>query len=172
MSRIAAVLAALLLCACGRARPKTAGGEPLQRLFGLTMSQTYRGEKVWDMTADEAVLADQETRATVSNPRMTFHRGGRPSSTLSAATGVVGLQSRDVVLSTSVVVTSLDDKSVLRTQQLKFLSERKRFFTDKEVLVRRPGAVLRGSGLEATPDLSEIRVFNQRSVIEEKAVPR
>lgn len=168
--RSAALAACALLCACGRSRPKAAG-EPVQSLAGLTLSQTYQGQKVWDLAGGEAALTDEESRASVRGPRMTFYRDGKPASTLVAQAGEFGLKSRDVLLSSSVVVTSLDDHSVLKTEELRFLADRRKFFTDKEVLVDRPGAKLRGSGLEATPDLSEIRVFNQRSIIEKGGVP-
>lgn len=172
---VLAALAASVFLGGACARPGSSSrraAEPVQRLLGLTLSQTFQGAPVWDLSADSAILADQETKATAQSPRMTFFRDGKAASKLTAVTGVIGLKDRDVLLSSSVVVVSLDDQSRLQTEELRFISSRRKFFTDKEVLVNRPGAVLRGSGLEATPDLSEIRVFNQRSVIDQKGVPR
>lgn len=171
--KAAGALAIALLAACGRSRTGSpAATEPVQKLLGMTLKQTFHESPVWDMTAEEAVLADEESRAVVARPRMTFYKNGKAASKLTALSGTMGLKDRDVLLSSSVVVTSLDDESTLETEELRFLADRRKFFTDKDVRVKRPGARLRGSGLEATPDLSEIRVFNQRSIIEEGGVPR
>ena len=63
------------------------------------------------------------------------------------------------------VLESFDDHSVLSTDQLNYTSKQGHFYTRLPVTVRRPGAVIHGEGLEATPDLSEIRIFRQRSVM-------
>jgi LPS export ABC transporter protein LptC len=100
---------------------------------------------------------------------MEFFKLGKIATRLSANSGLVHTDSSDVRLSSSVVVTSLEDNSVLRTDELLYSSKMKKFITDHDVLVRRPGAVLRGRGLEANPDLTEIRIFHQTSKIEEGA---
>lgn len=160
--------AALTLSACRRSKAPAAR-EPTQRLSGLTLSQSRRGVPLWSLRAEAAVLHDVESRADADEPRMAFYQDGRLASRLSAAAGSVDLKTNDVRLSSGVVVTSLQDRSVLRTEQLVYSSSKKKFYSDADVRVTRPGGSLTGRGLEATPDLSDIRIFNQRAVMKGKA---
>ncbi len=75
-------------------------------------------------------------------------------------------------LSSSVVLNSFDDHSILTTDALSYSSKDRLFRTDSEVTVRRPEGVVHGRGMEATPDLSEIHLFHQRSVLSGKTVPK
>ena len=132
------------------------------------MRQSVRGNPAWDMTAGIAVLRESTKEADLERPHMQFYKDRRLVSRLQALSGTVNTETRDVRLSSSVVVTSLEDASTLKTEQLLYSSAKNKFFTDREVFVKRPGGALRGKGLVANSDLSEIRIFNQRSVIEEK----
>ena len=163
--RIAALLPLLLAAACRKA--PIAAQEPHQALSELSMSQTYRGRPSWDLTAATAVLKESENVAVLAEPRMAFYEDGKLASRLTSLTGLVHTDTQDVRLSSSVVATSLADRTVLRTEELNYSSKRKKLLTDKDVLVKRPGGTLRGRGLEANPDLSEIRIFHQKSLIDE-----
>ncbi len=162
--KYAALAVASLFAGCHHGPPPVMR-EPQQRLSRLTLSQSQRGVPLWTLDAQKAVLADVEDVATVSEPRMQFYKDGKLASRLAADGGTVHLGDNDVMLSSHVVVTSLEDRSTLRTSELLFSSSKKKFYTDKEVLVQRPGGTLRGRGLEAAPDLSEFRIYNQRSEI-------
>lgn len=131
------------------------------------MSQFYRGSPSWELQAKTATLKDDARRAALTSPEIRFYKDKKPVSRVTALSGFIRLDTQDVRLSSSVVVTSAEDNSVLKTEELDYSSAKKRFVTDKEVVVRRPDGVLHGRGLEATPDLSEIRIFNQSSVIKE-----
>lgn len=161
------VLPLFVAAACGQRRP-AASEERSQTLDGLVLRQSVSGRPSWTLKARLAVLREDQKKALLSEPSMEFLRDGQVVSRVTAATGEVDTETRDVRLTQSVTLDSLDDRSRLTTEELTFSSARQRFRTDREVLVRRPDAVLRGSGLEATPDLSEIRVFNQRTDIRER----
>ncbi|MDX6768585.1 MAG: LPS export ABC transporter periplasmic protein LptC [Elusimicrobiota bacterium] len=167
MSRLFLPLVLLLAAGCGR-RQAAAGEERVQTLDGLVLRQSENGRPSWTLRARLAVLREDQKKAVLSDPAMEFLRDGKVVSRVTAAAGEVDTETRDVRLSQSVALDSLDDASRLTTEELLFSSARQRFRTDREVLVKRPDATLRGSGLEATPDLSEIRVFNQRTDIKER----
>lgn len=135
------------------------------------MSQSVKGRPDWELKAATAVLDEKAKEAALAAPEMHFYRERKLVSRLSALSGAANTETRDIRLSSSVVVTSLEDRSVLRTEQLDFSSAKNKFFTDKDVLVTRPGGALRGRGMQATPDLSEITIFHQRTVIEERRNP-
>lgn len=161
-------LAALGALACSRRQAPSADQGARQTIEDLELSQATRGQKDWRISSRLAVLREGEAEASLSEPRMEFFSKGRLASRARARSGLVLTDTQDVVLSSAVVVRSLEDGSVLETEELRYSSKDRRFRTDKPILARRPGGVLRGRGLEATPDLSEIRIFHQESVLEGK----
>ena len=159
----AACLALLGALACRRSQP--APTEPVQTMEDFVLDQSVRGQRVWELSARSAVLHEDAGEALLSEPRMRFFRGGRVVSKVGSATGKVLVATHDVFLSSSVVLEALEDRSVLETESLTYSAKRDRFLTEAEVRVRRPEGRLRGRGLEAKPDLSEIRIFNQRAEV-------
>lgn len=159
-------LAALLLgaAACGKA-DREESEERRQVMEGLTLSQSDKGQPAWTLKSRTAVLREDSNIATLDEPVMEFYRSGKAVSRVTALSGEVDTGSHDVRLSSSVVLDSFDDKSRLTTSELLYSSARGRFTTTADITVRRPEGVLRGKGLEAKPDLSEIRIFDQRSVL-------
>jgi LPS export ABC transporter protein LptC len=163
--RITVAAAALGLAACGSsAAPEHQ--EPHQILEEFTMKQEELGNPVWSLIAHSAILKEEQKVAVLSDPKMEFFKKKKVVTRLSAAGGEISTDTADLRLSPSVVVASLEDQSTVKTELLQYSSTRKKFFTDKEVVVSRPGGVLHGKGLEATPDLSEIRIFQQTSVVD------
>jgi LPS export ABC transporter protein LptC len=158
-------LGALGAGACRQARP--IASEPLQTMDDFILDQTVHGAQVWELKARSAVLHEEAGYANLAEPHMNFFRDGRVVSHVRSLTGKVIVATHDVFLSSSVVLEAIEDKSVLETETLTYSAKRDRFLTDAEVRVKRPDGRLRGRGLEARPDLSEIRVFNQRSDVKE-----
>ncbi|MBI2788260.1 MAG: LPS export ABC transporter periplasmic protein LptC [Elusimicrobia bacterium] len=159
-------LAALLLAgsACGRSG-EAEREERRQVMEGLTLSQSDRGEPSWTLKSSRAVLREDAKLATLTEPVMEFYKKGKAVSRVTALSGEVDTESHGVRLSSSVVLDSFDDRSRLTTTELFYDSARGRFTTTADILVKRPEGVLRGRGLEAKPDLSEIRIFNQSSTL-------
>lgn len=164
MRTAALALAAALAAGCRRSGPRLLL-QPRQTLDGFSLSQSYRSQPSWDLHSPHAELPEQSQQAVLESPKLQFYKAGKLASVLTASYGTVGMKDYDVALSTRVVATSLEDGSTLETEELRYSNQRKKFFTEKDVLVKKPAGVLRGRGLEATPDLSEIRIFKQRSEI-------
>lgn len=156
----------LLLAACAKA-PQSAE-EPLQRIEGLTLRRANAGVPQWEIEAEGADLTEGDKRAALRRPKAAFFDKGRKVSRLESLSGEARLDANDLRLSSSVVVTSLEDGTVLKTEELFYSSAKGRFHTEREVFVKRPGGSLRGEGMEATPDLTEIRIFKQRTTIEQR----
>ncbi|MBI4061790.1 MAG: LPS export ABC transporter periplasmic protein LptC [Elusimicrobia bacterium] len=152
----------LALSACGKAE-EDVQGERRQIMEGLTLSQSEKGQPSWTLKSRHAVLHEDEKRATLAEPVMEFYKYGKAVSRVTARSGEVETESHDVRLSSSVALDSFEDKSRLTTSELLYSSARGLFTTTAEVLVKRPEGALRGRGLEAKPDLSEVRIFDQRS---------
>lgn len=163
-------LAALLFAcsACGRSG-EAEREERRQVMEGLTLSQSDKGEPSWTLKSSRAVLREDAKLATLTEPVMEFYKEGKAVSRVTALAGEVDTESHGVRLSSSVVLDSFDDRSRLTTTELFYDSTRGRFTTTADILVKRPEGVLRGRGLEAKPDLSEIRIFNQSSTLSGKS---
>ena len=160
-----AALAALALtgaCAPTAAPPRT---DRRQTIEGLTMSQTDRGHPGWTLRSRLALLREEENAATLDAPTMEFYSEGKVVSRVTSRVGEIATDTHDVHLSSSVVLDSYEDHSVLTTDKLDYSSKARLFRTDSDVVVHRPQGVVYGRGMEATPDLSEIRIFHQHSLI-------
>lgn len=166
MTRVAALPLLVLAAAGCHRKAKAVAEEPVQRLEGFSLSQSNHGSPTWDLTARFAQLTDADKHALLEKPALSFYKKRKEVSTVKAEKGRVRTDTYDVVLSCEVVVTSLEDRTVLKTEELTYDSTARKFRTNHDVVVTRPGGSLRGTGLEASPDLSDIRIFNQRTVIE------
>ncbi len=160
------MLASLLLgaSACTK-RATDAPEERRQVMEGLTLSQSEKGEPSWSLKSRRALLREDSKLALLTEPVMEFYKAGKAVSRVTALSGEVETETNDVRLSSSVALDSFEDKSHLTTTELFYNAKRGRFTTTADILVTRPEGVLRGKGLEAKPDLSEIRIFDQRSVL-------
>ena len=157
-------LLAVALAGCRKSAPPPTY-EARQVLEEFKMTQTHLGRPAWTLGARTAILKEDSKQALLSEPRMEFITNGKPTSRVRAASGLLHTDTHDLQLSTSVVVESLEDHSILKTEELLYCDAKKLFETQAEIELTRPGGVLKGRGLKAKPDLSEIRIFNQRSVI-------
>ena len=153
------------LAACGGSNSTI--GEPVQRLENLELSQSQGRTPGWNLKAASAVLQESDKNAALVEPRMEIFKNGRPATRLSARAGFLRTDNNDLRLSTGVVVTSLEDGAILKTEELLYSSARAKFFTEKEVTIIRKDGVVHGQGLEASPDLSKVTIFNQRTQLKD-----
>ena len=166
--RRTALAALALLAGCGS---RTAPVQEVRRqtFEGLTLSQSAGGRPVWNLKSASALLREEARTADLDAPVMDFFRDGKAVSRVTARGGEVQTDTHDVKLSTSVVLDSFEDHSRLTTEVLFYSSKRGKFYTEAPVVIRRPEGVVHGEGMEATPDLTEIRIFRQRSTLTGKA---
>ncbi len=170
MSRTApaALALALAAAACAPAAAPASRADRRQTIGGLTLSQSDHGHPAWTLRSRLAILREEENAATLDAPTMEFYTDGRVTSRVTSLTGEIATDTHDVHLSSSVVLTSFEDHSVLTTDAMVYSSKAQRFRTDRDVVVHRPEGVAYGRGMEATPDLSEIRIFQQHSILSGK----
>jgi LPS export ABC transporter protein LptC len=160
------LLPALLLglAGCGK-KAENVREERSQIMEGLTLSQSEKGEPAWTLKSTRAILHEDSKKATLTEPVMEFYKKGKAVSRVTALSGEVETETHDVKLSSSVAMDSFEDKSHLTTDVLFYNSKRGLFTTPADIMIKRPEGVLRGRGLEAKPDLTEIRIFNQSSTL-------
>ncbi len=160
----AAALAALAACA----RPSAVELQPVQEMEGFQMAETAGGRVVWTLKADRAALQETARTARLGEPRIEFYNDGARSSTVESRRGVLDTETRDVLLSSAVVARSLAEGSTLWTERLRYDSRAKKIVADVPVRLRTPEALIVGDGMEANPDLSEMRIKHQRTILHGK----
>ncbi|MBI4677912.1 MAG: LPS export ABC transporter periplasmic protein LptC [Elusimicrobia bacterium] len=168
--RLAPALAGLALLACSCLSAKTDVPAPQQSLEDFTMTRSKDGSEIWELKARVAILREDSKTAFLTEPRLEVRDKGRPMLRARGRKGTAHIEKRDVLLSGAAKLDFVQEDSVLETEELMFDPQANQFKTDREVILRRPGAVVRGTGCIAGSDLSEVRIFNQRSVIQ--AAPR
>ena len=158
--------AGLLLCASAcRRRSSSAPEQPQQTFKNLSLNQSHLGQKVWSLETPAATFDQGRLVADLASPKMDFYKNGRLSSTLTADSGILHTQTRNVHLQGHVVARSLSDQTVLKTDALDYFAKTGKFLTREKVVISRPSGTVHGDGMEADSDFYRIRIFHQRSVI-------
>ncbi|MDE2314655.1 MAG: LPS export ABC transporter periplasmic protein LptC [Elusimicrobia bacterium] len=158
--------AGLLLCASACRRGSSSAPEQPQQTFkNLSLNQSNQGQKTWSLGTPAATFDQGRLIADLASPKMDFYKNGRLSSTLTADSGVLHTQTRNVHLEGHVVARAFSDKTVLKTSALDYFAKIGKFVTHERVVISRPSGTVRGDGMEADSDFSRIKIFHQRSVI-------
>jgi len=159
---LAAMLAlALLLHGCG----DDEGGEfgrsrslADQEVDGFTLTQTREGARVWSISADHALVYDDADRVEMIDLRVDFFDDdGEVRSTLTANEGILARRTNDMEVIGNVVVYAADG-TILTTDKLTWNERKGKVESDRPVRVTKGDDVMTGVGVEADPDLKNIRV--------------
>jgi len=161
---ISSLIVMLITTTGCRKSSAAAPAEPKQIMEDFTMTQTESSKTVWQLSAPKASLT-LEGDADLERPEILFYKDGKHTSTANATKATVRGGQRNVVLQGDVVITSLQEKTTLRTDRLDYSAAKQMFRTESEVFIERPGAKLKGRGLEADAALENITIFHQRTVI-------
>jgi len=164
--RLPAALLMLLLAAAGGCRRGAPSGEQRVRqvIEDITMTQTVRGVKLWELRAPEARVA-LAGAADLVEPEVRFFHEGRHASTARARKASVSGDSKDVALREDVVIVSHRENATLRTEEMQYSAGDQKFRTDLPVRIEGPNSVMRGRGLEADAALSAVTVYNQETIL-------
>lgn len=130
----------------------------------FTMTQTVDKKPLWKLKAPTARIT-MDGSARLKKPEIMFFRNGKHASTAHAALAQVTSDSRDITLEGDVFIVAHEEEISLETQKLYFLAQTDRIRSDVEVIIRRPGAVVRGKGMEADSALNDITIFNQETIL-------
>jgi LPS export ABC transporter protein LptC len=158
----AALLAALVaLVGCGGEGESGTGGSqtfPDSEIDGFTLTQTREGERVWSMAARHALVYEEADRVEMTDLRVDFFdEAGDIRSTLTANEGVLKRRTNDMEVLGNVVVYAADG-TILTTERLTWNELTGKVESDRPVRVTKDKDVFTGVGVEADPDLKNIRV--------------
>lgn len=159
---LALLLAAAGCSGRGDSAPPPAGAGLLK---GVRLSQMSSNASDWTLDAMAARLEESETRIYFEAPRLKFFEKEQATSELSADTGFLDLMKKDAELVKNVVVVSWTERMTLKTGKLFFSSRKNKIWTDEEVTVLRGRNMMRGRGFTANPDLTEIEIIRQETMV-------
>lgn len=159
--RLAAFLCALLLFGCGADEEVGYGKSRTvadQEVDGFTLTQTREGERVWSISAEHALVYEDADRVEMMTLRVDFFDDeGEVRSTLTANEGILARRTNDMEVLGDVVVYAADG-TILTTERLTWDERTGKVESDRPVRVTKDKDVFTGVGVEADPDLKNIRV--------------
>jgi LPS export ABC transporter protein LptC len=158
------IFAALLLTGCqdGPGKESRASSRPPdQEIERFALTQTRDGEKVWTLSAGHASVYEDAGRVEMTGVRVVYFDGkGGVRSTLTAADGILMRRTNDMEAMGNVVLTAADGTR-LTTEKLSWTERTGKIESDRLVRVVQGEDVFTGVGLEADPDLKNIKVKSE-----------
>ena len=129
-----------------------------QEIDGFTLTQTREGSKVWSISADHALVFIDADRIEMMDLRVDFFDDdGEVRSTLTANEGVLARRTNDMEVTDNVVIYAADG-TILTTDKLTWNERKGKVESDRPVRVTKGDDVMTGVGVEADPDLKNIKV--------------
>jgi 3-deoxy-D-manno-octulosonate 8-phosphate phosphatase (KDO 8-P phosphatase) len=181
----------ILFCAgltgCSSKMPQRDLSEsPDQWIEKFTITETSSGLPVWVLNSGSAEIYNKQKRALLNEISIQFMKASKnkrdtnttlgeakkqqtQAARLSAPKGEVKLDSHDLSAWGGVEVHS-DDGTVLYTEQLMFSSSQQKILSQSPVKIVRNDSIVIGEGLEATPDLSEVKIFRHEASISPRKI--
>jgi LPS export ABC transporter protein LptC len=157
----AIVALTLLLQGCGSDEGGGSGGSRTladQEIDGFTLTQTREGSKVWSISAAHALVFNAADRIEMIDLRVDFFDDdGEVRSTLTADEGVLARRTNDLEVTDDVVIYAADG-TILTTDKLTWNERTGKVETDRPIRVTKGDDVMTGVGMEADPDLKNIKV--------------
>ena len=142
---------------------------PEQVLNKFSAYGTKEGKKIWYLTAEKAYVYESKNIALLEKFNVKFFKTDKNtnlptnqiSSVIKSNKGEMDIGKNDFhTIGKTTVITA--DNEILECEDLKYVDREKKIFTDSSVVITRKDSVIKGKGLEATPDLSSVIVKNNR----------
>lgn len=157
--------AALALCACDDYTSKGETHPVVQSVQGLTLLETSSGTVQWTLTAANADIYDNGARIKLSSPTLVMQEKGQETSSVNASEGDMLVEEKIVTLRGNVKGRSKTENTTLETELLHYSKAKEKIWTEKEVTIVQNDITVVGTGMEAKPDMSEVTILQQRTLV-------
>jgi LPS export ABC transporter protein LptC len=134
---------------------------PSQILRDFQMQDIQDGVKSMVVDSIQGRLIDAQQVSEVDQPIVSFYKQGAISSVLRAPQGRIQMETHEVQAWGGVTVVTTDS-ATLTTNTLRYDPKRQHLVTDDPVTLVRPGSITDGIGLDATPDLSRVKIGHEK----------
>ncbi|MDD5772894.1 MAG: LPS export ABC transporter periplasmic protein LptC [bacterium] len=132
----------------------------------FSITATNMGKTEWIFHARKAVVFEDKNLIDADEINIDFFidkKGEEISSHLVAIKGNVNTKTNDMEAVGAVVLTS-GSGNTLFTEKVKWLSAAQKFFTEEAVKVEKKDSIITGIGMEADPNLENVRIFKDVKV--------
>lgn len=182
------ISASLFLSACSSAlAPPDLAETPDQWVEKFRTTETQGGIPVWTLNSEIAQFFNRKNKITLENVKIEFMeeqkaKKGNPkknlllakknlvaAATLESPKGEVNMTNKDLLAWGGVQVES-QDGTLLTTERLLYSAEKKKILTDSPIRIVRKDSIVIGEGLEATPDLSVVKIIRHEASIYPKSL--
>ncbi|OGR86502.1 MAG: LPS export ABC transporter periplasmic protein LptC [Elusimicrobia bacterium RIFCSPLOWO2_01_FULL_60_11] len=180
---------ALALPACSSQKaPVELTEKPDQWLEQFKITETQAGIPVWILNSKVAQRYNRQNKITLEDFTIEFmdNQSNRRSNSrdslilakknqtttavLSAPQGEVNTENKDLTAWGGVEVEAKDGTQ-LTAERLRYSTLTKKITTDSAIRIVRSDSILIGEGLEASPDLSTVKIFHHQASIYPKKIP-
>lgn len=138
--------------------------KPEQTIEEFSVVDANGGKPHWSLTASSAQILETQKIVLLNSPKIKFFEEGKYVSTLVSAKGKINMDNYDFFADGDCVLTTAKGER-LDTRNLRYDSVSKKILTNEKVKLVRPGEVIYGDGLEATPNLEVIKIANQKLIV-------
>jgi len=147
----------LLTVGCNKPENKTEQKiQPEQVIKNFSAFETREGKKYWKLVAEEAKIFETKNLATLKNFSINFYseNGEKISAILKAPAGKIDTNNNDFFTEGKTIIKT--ENEILECENITYKSSLNKIFSDSRVKLTRKDAIVKGKGIEATPDLSSI----------------
>ncbi|MBI4054985.1 MAG: LPS export ABC transporter periplasmic protein LptC [Elusimicrobia bacterium] len=155
---------------CHRELPAPSSSPP-QEILSLSLQNKMRGQLQWDLRAARSELQLQARRAEFQGPQVRFFEAGKKLSEIESQEGSMDWETRDLLFRKRVRLRSYTKNLLLETEELRYLSRTDRLYSEKPVRILHNRLLTRGEALEASVDLSEILIRENKSEMSSDSGP-
>ncbi len=127
-----------------------------QTINKFTVVQTKMGKEEWKLEAQSAKIDEKEESCIVYKPWVEIYDKGEVVSVLSADKGMTYSDTGNMEMEGNVEIHSLVNDIKIRTQKIRWDSNKKLIISDDFIEEERENVFITGWGLESTPDLNKI----------------
>lgn len=132
----------------------------------FSITATNSGKIEWIFYARKAVVFEDKNLVEADEIKIDFFldkKGKEISSHLTAKKGNVNTKSNDMEAEGNVVLTA-ESGNTLFTEKVKWISAAQKFSTEDAVKVEKKDSVITGIGMEADPNLENVRILQNVKV--------
>jgi LPS export ABC transporter protein LptC len=159
-----ALVISVFISACGRQSANNEKADSLQQAVKVIISRSENGLAQWTLYADEADFhQDAPSYAVLRNPRIIFKKDGKDDNNIKSERGRYDMDRQIVIMSGKVVGVSAAENAKIETEEIFYDMREKKIWSDRDVVLTRGGVIVKGKGLKASSDFSEIEIFKQQT---------
>lgn len=138
-----------------------------QTLKNFHFSHLEEGKKQWELTAREGEIYKEKNEIYLKDFSVKFYSEDKIVSRFTAKEGKIDQNNKLIEGKNKAQIESLKEKIKIATEEIRYSSEEKKIFSSSPLEIERNKMVIKGKGLESTPDFSQISILQEVSAYDQ-----